>query len=87
MGNDDQPIRLPSGPRRQRPEVRRNLWYATMSRLQENGELRHARFRRGSAQLGIADARDWRDLFTLRRVVFVVGMMMAFALLLEWVFG
>lgn len=67
------PLQMPPRDLSQRPEVHRNVWYATVSRMEDAGE--HWKRRRKREQIGIAGERNWTDLFTLRRVV--VGVIIA----------
>jgi hypothetical protein len=64
----------------QRPEVHRNVWYATVSRMEDAGE--HWKRRRPRQQIGIAGERHWTDMITLRRVVIGVAVAVAFGLFL-----
>ena len=74
------PLQMPPRDLGQRPEVHRNIWYATVSRMEDASE--HWKRRRPREQIGIASERHWTDLFTLRRVVVGVAVATILGLIL-----
>ena len=74
------PLQMPPRDLSQRPEVHRNVWYATVSRMEDAGE--HWKRRRKREQIGIAGERHWTDLVTLRRVAIGLGVAVGCGLLL-----
>jgi len=74
------PLKMPPRQLEQCPEVYRNIWYATVSHMEDAGE--HWKRRRKREPIGIAGERQWTDLFTLRRVMIGVGVAVVCGLLL-----
>jgi hypothetical protein len=79
------PLQMPPRDLSQRPEVHRNVWYATVSRMEDAGE--HWRRRRPCSRIGIAGERHWTDWFTLRRAAIALVAVVAVAAVFSIVLG